>query len=143
MARQRHSKVLATYREQLTGTLRLLNESYDKVLVALAGGALGISIAFLKDIVPLDKATHHGWLLGAWMLFIASIAAGLGRLLFGIEAHRKAIVQVDRGDIYRGKPGGVYAVMTRLLHIGSALCLILGLVMLALFAYNNVSPAKT
>ncbi len=86
---------LKGYRESLIVTLRFLNESYDKLLVTLSGGALGISIAFLKDIVKLENVNNPRLLFLAWLAFILSLAAVLGRLMFGIEAHRKRWGQVE------------------------------------------------
>ena len=129
---------LKKYRASLTDTLRFLNESYDKLLVTLSGGALGISIAFLKDIVKLENVSHSNLLFYAWLAFILSLAAVLGRIMFGIEAHRTAIRQVDSGTIYDETVGGKHSLRTRVLHIGSASFLLLGLLLLAAFAYCNV-----
>jgi hypothetical protein len=129
---------LKKYRESLAATLRFLNESYDKLLVTLSGGALGISIAFLKDIVKLENVNNPKLLFLAWLAFILSLAAVLGRLMFGIEAHRKAIRQVDGGTIYKEKVGGKHSLLTRALHISSAFFLLTGLVLLVTFAFFNV-----
>lgn len=129
---------LKKYRASLIETLRFLNESYDKLLVTLSGGALGISIAFLKDIVSLEHVRRPNLLLFAWLAFVLSLAAVLGRLIFGIEAHRKAIRQVDSGTVREERVGGTHSILTRTLHIGSALFLLLGLLMLATFAFFNV-----
>jgi hypothetical protein len=129
---------LKKYRATLIDTLRFLNESYDKLLITLSGGALGISIAFLKDVVTLDNVVRRDLLLYAWLAFILSLAAVLGRLMFGIEAYRRAIKQVDSGTIYKERVGGKYSLLTRMLHIGSAAFLLLGLLMLATFAFQNV-----
>lgn len=129
---------LKKYRASLIDTLRFLNESYDKLLVTLSGGALGISIAFLKDIVKLESVSHPNLLLFAWLAFVLSLAAVLGGLMFGIEAYRKAINQVDSGTIYREKVGGKHSLLTRALRIGSACLLLIGLFMLATFAFYNV-----
>jgi len=129
---------IAKYRSSLIDTLRFLNESYDKLLITLSGGALGISIAFLKDIVKLENVVCQNLLLYAWLAFILSLAAVLGRLMFGIEAYRRAIKQVDSGTIYEERVGGKYSILTRVLHICSATFLLLGLLMLAAFAFKNV-----
>jgi hypothetical protein len=129
---------LNRYRESLIVTLKFLNESYDKLLVTLSGGALGISIAFLKDIVKLENVNNPRLLFLAWLAFILSLAAVLGRLMFGIEAYRKAIKQVDGGTIYKEKVGGKHSLITRTLHIGSAVFLLTGLLSLATFAFLNV-----
>jgi hypothetical protein len=129
---------LAAYRSMLVDTMRFLNEAYDKILVTLAGGALVLSIAFLKDVIDLENVTHAGLLVASWIGFILSLAAVLGRILFGIEAYRRAIAQVDQGTIYRERAGGRYSRVTRALHVLSALSLVVGLSCIAVFSYLNV-----
>jgi hypothetical protein len=129
---------LKKYRDTLLVTMRFLNESYDKMLIMLSGGALGLSITFLKDVVNLAKVKHAELIMLSWLAFIISLAAVLGRVLFGIEAYRKAISQVDDGSIYNEKPGGIYACLTKCLHILSAASLLVGLLLIAIFSYLNV-----
>lgn len=68
-------------------------KSFDRWLVTLAGGALGLSIAFLKDIAgaqPVDVA----WLVAAWILLALSVCAALVSMLIsqhGHEAFRAAL----------------------------------------------------
>lgn len=129
---------LKKYRASLVDTLRFLNASYDKLLVTLSGGALALSIAFLKDVIKLEHVHYSNFLLYAWLAFILSLASVLGRVMFGIEAYRRAIRQVDKGTIYEQKVGGIHSLFTRVLHIGSASFLLIGLLLLALFAFQNV-----
>jgi len=129
---------LKKYRDSLLETLRFLNESYDKMLIMLSGGALGLSITFLKDVISLATVKHSELIMFSWLALIVSLAAVLGRVLFGIEAYRKAVSQVDDGSIYNGKPGGIYSVLTKGLHILSASSLLAGLVLIAIFSYLNV-----
>lgn len=129
---------LKQYRASLIETVRALNESYDKMLLTLSGGALALSIAFLKDVVTLENLKNPELLLLSWGAFIVSLASVLGRVMFGIEAHRKAIAQVDGGTIYKSKPGGRFSSLTRALHILSAASLLIGLVLIAVFAYRNI-----
>ncbi|RXM42762.1 hypothetical protein [Flavobacterium sp. YO64] len=56
--------------------LDLLNKVYfesstqfDKQLLFVASGALGLSLAFIKDIVVLSKATNKELLLLSWISF--------------------------------------------------------------------------
>lgn len=52
----------------------------DKLLVTLAGGALGLSIAFLDKIAP--KPAHSvTWAAWGWTLLAASLLASLGSLI--------------------------------------------------------------
>jgi hypothetical protein len=129
---------LKKYRDALLETLRYLNESYDKMLIMLSGGALGLSITFLKDIISLANVKHSELIMFSWLAFIISLAAVLGRVFFGIEAYRKAVSQVDDGSIYNVKPGGIFSVLTKCLHILSASSLLAGLLLIAIFSYLNV-----
>lgn len=129
---------LSAYRTMLLDTLRFLNESYDKMLVTLAGGALALSITFLKDVIELEKVSGESLLFFAWLGFILSLASVLGRILFGIEAYRHAIKQVDNGTIYDAKVGGTFSSITRGLHMTSAIFLLIGLICIASFSYINV-----
>ena len=132
------SENIRKYRDELIGTLRFLNETYDKLLVTLAGGALGLSLVFLKDVIEIEDIRMPSLLLAAWCLFIFSLASVLGRLMFGIEAYRHAIKQVDAGTIYRERVGGSYTRVTRTLHVSSVVLLILGLGFIAVFAFINI-----
>ncbi len=129
---------LKKYRSQLLDTMHFLNESYDKILITLSGGALGLSIAFLKDIVSLEDIVHGKLLLFSWAAFILSLAAVLGRIMFGLEANRMAVKQVDEGTIYDRKPGGAYSMITRILYIVSAVSLLTGLTFIAFFSFLNI-----
>lgn len=129
---------LANYRALLVDTLRALNEAYDKILVTLSGGALGLSIVFLKDVIGDDMIASSQFLVGAWFGFILSLGAVLSRILFGIEAYRCAIRQVDDGTIRDGRVGGVPSKISRGCHIASAVFLLLGLSSIAIFSYMNV-----
>ena len=129
---------LKSYRLDLVETEKKLKENYDKLIVTLSGGALALSIAFIKDIVNLETAQSTWLLLMAWAGFILSLAAVLGALSFGIEAHRHAIYQVDDDSIYDTKPGGWFSRFTKALHRASAIFLLLGLISISAFAYTNV-----
>lgn len=54
------------YRKLLQELEIKAQEQYDKTVLMLSGGALGVSFTFLKDIISLDKAIHTGYLIVAW-----------------------------------------------------------------------------
>jgi len=132
------SQELKEYRKSLVETLRFLNESYDKLLITLSGGALGLSITFLKDIIKLEAVTLPNFLVASWLLFILSLTCILGRIALGIEANRKAISQVDAGTIYEEKVGGWYSSVTRFFHALAAVSLVAGLLSTAIFINANI-----
>ena len=64
---------LFEYRTALQDSSRRMQSEYDKAIMALSGGALGISLTFLKDIV-LAKGVHNGFaLLTAWSCWGARV----------------------------------------------------------------------
>lgn len=132
------SSELDQYREGLIETQRKLAENFDNLLVALSGGALGLSITFLKDVIGSNEICYPYFLLIAWALFILSLASILFEILFGILAHKKAIKQVDDNTIYKQKPGGVSSDLSTIFHWLSAVSLVLGLIFISIFSFYNI-----
>lgn len=87
--------VLYEYRNNLTELEQKSQESYDKAVLALSGGALGLSFTFTKDIIDLTTATGTTWLLVAWFLWGLSSTAVLFSYYFSQLALREAVKQVD------------------------------------------------
>ena len=63
---------LDKYRTELLQTVQKLNESYDKIIITLSGGALGLSVIFLKDVIKDNKLESPELLIWSWALFITS-----------------------------------------------------------------------
>ncbi len=126
------------YRKLLISTQHKLNDSYDKLVVTLSGGALALSIAFLKDIVVLDEA-RFTWILAlSWSLFIISLAFIFGEILFGIEAYKKAVNQLDEDTIRKEKIGGLFSTLTKWFNRAAAIALLLGLLFITTFIFLNI-----
>ncbi|WP_134984071.1 hypothetical protein [Xanthomonas axonopodis] len=51
------------YRQWLVVAEQKAQEDYDKTVLTLSGGALGISFAFVKDIVGQNPIQNSSWLL--------------------------------------------------------------------------------
>jgi hypothetical protein len=133
---------LDQYRQGLIDTQRKLNESYDKLLVTLSGGALALSIAFLKDVIGSNEIVNPSLLLISWACFVVSLAAILGEILFGIHAHKNAIKQIDDGTIYEQKVGGKSSNLSTILHWSAAASLLVGLVLISIFAFYNLGGSN-
>ena len=48
-------------------------DEYDKAIMTLSAAAIGISFAFIKDVVKVETTVYRGWLIGAWSAWAASI----------------------------------------------------------------------
>ena len=102
----RFTKQIRDYRKSLQGVEQQMQSEYDKAIMALSGGALGISMTFLKDVV-LKQGVHGGFfLLAAWVSWGLSVSLTLWSFHTSAEAFRKAIRQTDDQTIYLQAAGG-------------------------------------
>ena len=67
------------------------SSQFDKQLLFFASGALGLSFAFIKDIVKLDVATHKCILITSWILFGAVI-------ILSIISHYTSLKAINRNS---------------------------------------------
>jgi hypothetical protein len=80
-------------------TLNRDQAEYDKQLLALSAAFLGVSLAFVKDVVPL-KDTTHLWVFDAALgCLLACICLVLGTFQYSIHGHFRLM---DYWDL-RGK----------------------------------------
>ncbi len=79
------------YRQQLITLEQKSVESFDKTVIALSGGALGLSLTFVKEIVDLANALQTQWLLTAWICWTTSLLCVLLSFWLSAKAMRKAI----------------------------------------------------
>jgi hypothetical protein len=102
-----------------------------------------VSLAFIKDIVPLGKAVWLNWLFLSWCSFAGCIIVTIASFQFGIQAQK---VHLDylakyylegRKEFFNKKSCWSKAV-TVCAWVGSALFL-LGLIGTIAFAWKNIS----
>ena len=75
------------------------SDDYDKNLLAVSSGALGLSLSFIKDIVPLDKAFCLSVLYVSWCSFALAILITISSYLFALAALRTHLKILD--EYYR------------------------------------------
>jgi hypothetical protein len=129
---------LSKYREHLVDANQKTLDSFDKMIVALSGGGLGISFTFLKDIVKPGAAAELPCLILAWACLLASLAIVLGSHYTSHLALTKAIGQVDRNETGKGRIGGAFNTMTNLLNALAAITCVGGLLLFSVFVYKNM-----
>lgn len=76
------------YRRKIWEDIKSGSENFDKYLLTFSAGALGLSLSFFKDVVPLEKATHISALIYSWVFFIACILVTLISFRVSIESQR-------------------------------------------------------
>ena len=128
------------YRQWLVQAEQKSQDDYDKSVLALSGGALGISFAFVKDIIG-DKPIELAWLLiGAWITWAASTVVMLASYYVSRKALRKAIEQCDDKSIEDCEaPGGIFTKVLRGLNVTGALLFLVGVILMAFFVQANIT----
>ncbi len=113
--------------------------SFDKAMLTLSGGALGLSLVFIRDIA--QHPVHTNWVIASWVLF------GLS-LLFTLISFRTAKIMLQKrriaaGQEYRGKPVDTswskWDLVTTWLNRMTMVSFFLGTITLAVFIRLNMT----
>jgi hypothetical protein len=125
---------------------------FDKWLITLSGGALALSLAFLKDFVPSNGLRAECCLFFAWVLFTLVIVVTLGCTLLCQRAREKYREALDKAYENGGCEWQLRArnaqgerCEPKLVAYLNRLNIVLfpvGLVFLAVFAVSNVATTK-
>lgn len=130
---------LADYRKWLVDAEQKSQESFDKTVLSLSGGALAISLVFVEDVIGTKTIVEPEFLLASWLCWAASSLAMLTSFMFSRKALRRAIEQVDSKTIRAESPGGLFARLTSYLNTAGALLFVLGLCSMTFFVNYNLS----
>ncbi len=113
-------------------------EDFDKTVLSLSGGALGISFAFVKDIVGNQPLIQVTLLLWSWISWGISITCMLASFYFSQQALRRTIKQIDQNEVYDQSPGGLYAKLTAILNAFGGLLFLVGVILIVVFVSYNL-----
>lgn len=130
--------IIAEYRGLLVRTEQESQAEFDKGVLALSGGALGLSFAFTKDIVGTAHIIHGIYMLLAWIAWAASSTSVLMSFFTSQRAMRKAIRQLDAGKVPK-RPGGWLDFGTEVLNVAGLVLFLLGLAMMVIFLNYNLN----
>jgi len=131
-------KQLQEYRSLLVAAAQKAQDDFDKTVLSLSGGALGISFAFVKDIVGNQSLAHSALLLMSWIAWGISITCVLASFYFSQQALRKTIKQVDADNVYEQLPGGIHSRITATLNALGGLLFLVGVTLLIIFVSYNL-----
>jgi len=76
-------------------------DSFDQSLLTLSSGALGLSLAFIKDIVPLKDAVWIALLFTSWIAFALCIVSTVASFLLSVKANKQQLGYIDEYYIHR------------------------------------------
>jgi hypothetical protein len=113
------------------------SEAYDKAVLSLSGGALGLSMTFIRQIV--QGSPNRVLLLAlAWSGFAVSILAIFISMLTSQWAIRKSVCQIDEGNAEAQHTGG-WSTVTACLNILACISLVFGIGLLVWFSIANLN----
>jgi len=85
------------YRAQLVAWEQKSQEAYEKAVLTLSGGALGLSLLVVKDYLRLPGRGGGGLMVSALLCWALSVSCVLFSLTSSRKALRSAIRRIDRG----------------------------------------------
>lgn len=129
--------MLNEYRNNLIQAEQNSQDAYDKSIVSLSGGALGISLVFYKEIIGENTPINHALLVWSWGVWAASIAAVVVSYYLSRLALRKAIDQTDKDDFSAGV-GGWAAKWTSYTNALSGILFVIGIGLFITFSSFNI-----
>jgi hypothetical protein len=129
---------ISTYRQSLLELEQKMQSSYDKAVMTLSGGALGVSMSFLKDVVGTQNVQGGKFLLAAWICWGLSVTGTLASFYTSSCALRKAVQQTDDKTIYLELCGGRFNLLTKILNFGAGLLFLAGVASIVVFVAHNL-----
>ena len=124
------------YWEHLVKARETASRDYDKALLTLAGGALGISIAFIHNVAPHPK--HTAWLGMAWGLFALSLVFVVVSLL---TSQYELLGAIKKYDAHEDAAIHDHRYVTAGFNVAGGVAFLLGVVALVVFAFLNLKGA--
>lgn len=100
MSAKNREEIKKEYLKNLNQDYRYSISKMDSQALFLSSGALGLSLAFIKDLVPINEAESKWIFLVSLWLFVIAIVLGLigHQISSGRLAKRIQLVQDDRYD---------------------------------------------
>jgi hypothetical protein len=129
---------LQEYRRHLIAAEQKAQEDFDKTIVSLSGGALGVSFVFLKDFVGVGPILFRSLLFAAWICWGVSVTSVLFSFFASNLALRRAIAQVDSDKAYVESIGGILSKITAILNVLGGILFFAGVIFIALFVMYNL-----
>ena len=118
-------------------------QQFDKAILTLSSGGLGVSIIFLRDILPLEQITNYYFLIGSWILFTISILCTLISFLTSQYAYDEQLELINRYFLNKDSDAltkkNRFAQITEGLNISAAVFFILAVISTIMFVSINIT----
>jgi len=145
--KEEKKRIYETTRKDILARNLSNSEKYDNAILSLSTGILGLSLAFIKDVVPLGHSQYVTILIVSWCAFGAAIISALLSFALSQIALKRQLqyaekYYLDEDDAYLEKKNGP-AVWTEFVNYASGLFFIIGIVSTIWFVSLNIKGIKT
>jgi hypothetical protein len=136
-------KELLEYRNQINQLESKNQEGFDKTLLTLSSGALGLTLTFIKDIIDLDNAKFTVFLFLCWLSWALSLCMILLSYNSSISSFQKIRMQIDRGEVdtilkSRKHLGEPFRTWTSIFNHGGLITFLIGVLFIIIFISLNL-----
>ena len=114
-----------------------VHAGYDKTVITLSGGALGLSLTFIKNITvekALERYLAH-YAVSFWGFSLSSL---LLAYFCGILAYKRAKKMLLKNKLNEKNPGEIYAHLTNIFSALGGIAFILGVIYIVRFINKNI-----
>ncbi|MFW5804746.1 MAG: hypothetical protein ACOCWG_05905 [bacterium] len=123
----------------IDNVVKYSTEQFDKNILFIASGGLGVSFAFIKDIVPnLETAVHKCNLISSWYLFAGVIFISLVNhnisMLMGAWARKNSFLKDDEFNNKITKKNWIIRILNWVTIVG----ILIGAILLIRFINANI-----
>src|SRR6266851_1920817 len=141
---KRRQELHDQHKARICEDIQSSTDSFDQSLLTLSSGALGVSLAFIKDIVPLKEAVWIGLLFASWIAFALCIVTTVVSFLLSVKANKQQLGYIDEyyldhkdDALDKHKASGYVKWLQRCTWIGIIL-FVAGLFCTIIFACENI-----
>jgi hypothetical protein len=142
---QERQTLYAEHRKQAWEDMQSSSDDFDKYILTLSSGALGLSLTFIKEIVPLGNAAWRYLLYSSWGCFGLCILLTIVSYQIGILAQKVQLQKLPKyysdGDETALEKGGYWITVERLGWICCAL-FTAGLICTVFFCISNMEGVR-
>lgn len=130
-----HDEHWAALNEALTEASR----SFDRTVLTLAGGALVLSIGFLRDVAPKPEAIEI--VITAWAFLTASLISTMVSYFTAERGLEYSLRKLQKGEFDKSR-GGTWGNVTDILNRIAGASFLVGAILLVVFAVINVPEGR-
>jgi hypothetical protein len=129
------------HRERVWEDRQASADAFDKALLTFSSGTLALSLAFIKDLIPLAKAVNVTVLFASWAFFLLCIVITILSFRFSIAAMDRQLIFLEKYYLEGNKdflnPRNSWSKAVNACAITGAVFFFAGLLSTVIFVYSN------